>query len=122
MSYDIIKQTACVPVFIPKSLLNLNVPEEMMMWAIEIFNERIKTDPLEFQHDNKIKAKVIDLIREGDDLFLRIKCFDDDGYKLDDWSATMIGYIVMNKNTGEVGDLVIEGFKWVRRKSLTSSP
>lgn len=122
MSYDLLSNTACVPVFVPATLLKLDVPEEMMLAAIHTFNERIKEEPMEFRDNGKLKARVVDLNRTGNDLFLRFRCFDDDGYRLDDWAAKMIGFVMMNKNTGEIAEMVIEGFQWVKKKSVDFSP
>jgi len=118
MSYDPINKTVKLPVFLPSSLIQLKIPEEMMTSAIQVFNEKIVEEPLELWDGKNIKARVKTLRRIGDDLFLYIYCFDEDGYKLDNWVSKMIGYAVMNKNTGEIVDIVIEGFKWVQKKSV----
>lgn len=89
-----------------------------MTSAIQVFNEKIVEEPLELWDGKNIKARVKTLRRIGDDLFLYIYCFDEDGYKLDNWVSKMIGYAVMNKNTGEIVDIVIEGFQWVQKKSV----
>jgi len=108
-----------LPIYIPDSLIKLNVPFNIMNNAIEVFNKKNKEEPLSIplsSFKSYERMVVSQILRENDDLFLKVSIPSISTLSFPKLRADLVGYVVIDKNSGDVEDLVIEGFKFVKKR------
>ena len=119
---DLYTTEVFLPVFIPESLLGLNVPWKIMNNAIWVFNEKIKEEPISvqigFSKSDFDKMVVSQIFYRSDDLFLEVIIPSNKSLGMPRMRANLVGYVVMDKSTGHVEDLVIEGFRFEKAKDV----
>jgi hypothetical protein len=115
-----------IPVLIPESILKFDLPLRKMEDAIIGFNTRLQIEKMVLTRDDApVKIEVLELLKREDDLFVKLSIhrhwfgnstrFSMDMVKhISKFKAKMTGYIIMDRETSEVDQLVIEGFKFVR--------
>lgn len=114
-----------IPVLIPESILKLNLPLQKMGDAIMSFNTGLQMEKMVLTRDNApIKIEVLELVKKEDDLYVKLSVhrnwnwnstifsMDIEKY-LTKLKAKMTGYVIMDKESLEVDQLVIEGFNFV---------
>jgi hypothetical protein len=99
-----------IPIFIPDTILALNVPLRVMSEAIYNFNKKVMNEGLVLTENGETLGKVELIIRFGDNLFLCTRIEDSWESRKEQLGARLMGYVIMNKESGVVEDLVIEGF------------
>ena len=117
---DLYTTEVFLPVFIPESLLGLNVPWKIMNNAIWVFNEKIKEEPISVQMGKSDFDKMVvsQIFHKRDDLFLEVIIPSNKSLGMPRMRANLVGYVVMDKSTGNVEDLVIEGFRFEKAKDM----
>ena len=88
--------------------------------AIRVFNEKIKEEPISIQmgKDYFDKMVVSQIFHKRDDLFLEVIIPFNKSSSISRMRAKLMGYVIMDKSTGNVEDLVIEGFTFVKAKDI----
>jgi hypothetical protein len=109
-----------LPIYIPDSIIKLDVPLNLMCKAIYVFNEKNKEDPLSVslgygKYDWE-RMVIFQIFQRKNDLFLEVSVPSNIiDIKL---RAHLVGYVVLDKSTGKVEDMVIEGFRFEKAKDI----
>ena len=107
-----------IPVFFPESLLKMDLPLGVMKTAIFNFNKKIEEgEELLIREHGVIQAKISCLLQTKSNLFMQLIVPKENVRRAETLKARLMGYVMMNKETTLVQELVIEGFTFVRAQN-----